>query len=215
VMRVLRQQAAAPAADLARSEELVEQALAASPHSTHAHLVKAQVLRAQHQCNEAIPEYETVIAADPGWVTARANLAWCRFLIGEAQEEVIPLLEQAIRFNPGEPVIADYYYRIAVVRLLHSNIDDAIGALENWRNGYPAQLAFVHGCLAAAYGLKGQTERAAAELAEARRLSHDDRFSTIARLKLKAAQGVESAKVRALFDQTYFAGLRKAGMPEM
>jgi adenylate cyclase len=213
VTRVLRQQAAAPAADLARSEELVEQALAASPHSTHAHFVKAQILRVQHQCNKAIPEYETVIAADPGFVTARANLAWCKFMMGEAQEQVIPLQEQAIRFGPGEPFIADFYYRIGVARLLQSNIDDAIGALENARNGYPAQLADVHGCLAAAYALKGQTERAAIELAEARRLSHDDRFSTIARLK--ASQHVGSAKVRALFEQTYFAGLRKAGMPEV
>ena len=210
-MRVLRQQAAAPAADLARSEELVDQALAASPRSTHAHYVKGQVLRAQHQCNKAIPEYETVIAADPGFVAARANLAWCKFMIGEAQEQVIPLQEQAIRFGPGEPFIADYYYRIGVVRLLQSNIDDAIGALESARNGYPAQLADVHGCLAAAYALKGQTERAATELAEARRLSNDDRFSTIARLK--ATQHVGSAKVRALFEKTYFAGLRKAGMP--
>jgi hypothetical protein len=49
-------------------------------------------------------------------------------------------------------------------------------------------------------------------IAEARRLSHDDRFSTIARLK--ATQHVGSAKVRLLFDQTYFAGLRRAGMAE-
>ena len=80
------------------------------------------------------------------------------------------------------------------------------------RNGYLAQRADVHGCLAAAYALKGETERAATELAEARWLSHDDGFSTIARLK--ATQHIGSAKVRALFEQTYFAGLRKAGMPE-
>jgi TolB-like protein/DNA-binding winged helix-turn-helix (wHTH) protein len=212
VMRVLRQRAAAPAADLARAEELVEQALAASPHSTHAHFVRAQVLRVQHRCVEAIPEYETVVAADPSFVAARANLAWCKFMIGEAQDQVIPLQEQAIRYGPGEPFIADYYYRIGVVRLLQSNIDDAIGALEIARNGYPAQRADVHGCLAAAYALKGETERAATELAEARRLSHDDRYSTVARLK--ATQHVGSPKVRAMFEQTYFAGLRKAGMAE-
>ena len=40
-----------------------------------------------------------------------------------------------------------------------------------------------HACLASAYALKGETERAAAELAEARRLSGDDRYSSIARLK--------------------------------
>jgi hypothetical protein len=55
-------------------------------------------------------------------------------------------------------------------------------------------------------------DRAAAELAEARKLSGDDRYSSIARLKAAGYWGVP--KVRALFETTYFAGLRKAGMPE-
>jgi hypothetical protein len=62
------------------------------------------------------------------------------------------------------------------------------------------------------YALTGDTERAAADLAEARRLSPDDRYSTLARLKEHGAGSVP--KVYALFEATYFAGLRKAGMPE-
>ena len=69
-----------------------------------------------------------------------------------------------------------------------------------------------HAWLASAYALKGQTERAAAELAEARRLNSDDRYSSIARLKAAQFWGVP--KVRTLFEATYFAGLRKAGVPE-
>ena len=60
--------------------------------------------------------------------------------------------------------------------------------------------------------LRGQTERAAAELAEARRLSGDNRYSSIARLKVRLQLGVP--KVRALFEANLFARLRKAGMPE-
>jgi hypothetical protein len=52
---------------------------------------------------------------------------------------------------------------------------------------------------------------AATELAEARRLSSDDRYSSIARLK---ALGFWAPKARALLETTYLAGLRKAGMPE-
>jgi hypothetical protein len=70
----------------------------------------------------------------------------------------------------------------------------------------------IHGHLASAYALKGQTERAAAELAEARKQSGDDRYSSIARLKAVGYWGVP--KIRALIEATYFAGLRKAGMPE-
>jgi hypothetical protein len=55
-------------------------------------------------------------------------------------------------------------------------------------------------------------DRAVAEIAEARRLSGDDRDSSVARLRAAGYWGVP--KVRALFAATYFAGLRKAGVPE-
>jgi hypothetical protein len=50
------------------------------------------------------------------------------------------------------------------------------------------------------------------ELAEARRLDSGDRYSSIARLT--AAEDFGVPKIRALFEATYFAGLRKAGIPE-
>jgi hypothetical protein len=54
----------------------------------------------------------------------------------------------------------------------------------------------------------------APSLAEARRLDGGDLFSSITHLKAfpGAWQGVP--KIRALYESTYFAGLRKAGMPE-
>jgi hypothetical protein len=58
--------------------------------------------------------------------------------------------------------------------------------------------------------LNGETERAAAELAEARRLSSGDLFKSIAHRKAGIWQGV--ARIRALYEATHFAGLRKAGM---
>ena len=49
-----------------------------------------------------------------------------------------------------------------------------------------------------------------AELAEARRLVGDDRYSSIARLRAVVSWGAPKDLVEA----TYFAGLRKAGIPE-
>jgi predicted Zn-dependent protease len=97
------------------------------------------------------------------------------------------------------------------VHLLQSRTDEAIVWLEKARSAVPAEPG-CRSCLAAAYALRGETERAAAELAEARRLSNDDRFSSLARLKAVGHLGVP--KTRALFEATLFAGLRKAGMPE-
>jgi len=207
--RVLTHQTDTPAADIARAEELVGQALAASPGSTRAHYVEGQVLRAQGRCDEAIPEFETVIASAPNFTSAYGNLGWCKFWTGSI-EEVIPLEERAIRLSPRDPFIGTLYFRIGIVHLLQSRIDEAIIWLEKARGANPAQ-EDLNAYLASAYALKGQTKRAAFELAEARRLNDTDSYSSIARLKARH-WGVP--KISALFEATYFAGLRKAGMPE-
>jgi adenylate cyclase len=207
--RVLARQTDTPAADIARAEELVGQALVASPGSTRAHYVKGQVLRAQGRCQEAIPQFETVIASAPNFRSAYGNLGWCKFWTGSI-EEVIPLEEQAIRLSPRDPFIGTLYFRIGTVHLLQSHTDEAIVWLEKARGANPAQVD-LNAYLASAYALKGQTKRAAFELAEARRLNDDDRYSSIARLK---ARPWGAPTIRALFETTYFAGLRKAGMPE-
>jgi len=59
--------------------------------------------------------------------------------------------------------------------------------------------------------LAGNGEGAAAELVEARRLSADNRYATAANFKRANALG---AKLQALAEETFFAGLRLAGMPE-
>jgi hypothetical protein len=66
--------------------------------------------------------------------------------------------------------------------------------------------------LAAAHALRGDLAAAAADLAEVRRLSPDDRYSSIARLRAAGVSGVP--KVKELIEAIYFDGLRKAGMPE-
>jgi hypothetical protein len=60
--------------------------------------------------------------------------------------------------------------------------------------------------------LSGDIERAAAELAEARRLSADHRYMSIERFEVTQSFG--SSQTRALARATFFAGLRKAGMPD-
>ena len=103
---------------------------------------------------------------------------------------------------------------IGTTHLLQSRTDEAIAWLEKARTANPAHPG-VRRTLAAAYGLKGETERAGAELAEARRLSGDpDTYSSVSRLKASARFSSMAPKVRALYDATVVAGLRKAGMPE-
>jgi len=200
----------AAAADIARANELVDRALAASPRSGLSHHVKGLVLKQQQRLEEATLEFETSLSVNHNSVWSLHHLALCKLLTGSI-EEVIPLYQQAIRLSPREPRIGWWYRTIGAVHLLRSRIDEAIVWLEKARSDIPAATP-VRSWLASAYALKGETERAAAELAQARKLSGDDRYSSLSRLKAVGLFG--GPKTRALYEATYFAGLHQAGMPE-
>jgi TolB-like protein/Flp pilus assembly protein TadD len=210
--RVLDLMTDSAAADLVRAEALVDQALAASPRYALAYAAKGHVLRAQNRWEEAIPEYEAALALDHNLMSALTNLGWCKLYAGSI-DQVTPLVEQAIRLSPRDPSIGYFYSLIGTVHLLQSHIDEAIVWFERVRSDIPAH-PFVRSRLASAYALRGETERAAAELAEARRLVGRDLFASIAHLKAQPGAWLGVPKIRALVEATYFAGLRKAGMPE-
>jgi predicted Zn-dependent protease len=100
---------------------------------------------------------------------------------------------------------------IGKVHLLQSRFEEAIVWLERARIGNPGS-PWPYLWLASAYALKGETDRAVAELADARKLLGESSFPSLAQMKAHGYWGVP--KIQALFETTYFAGLRKAGMPE-
>jgi len=207
--RVLEQLSETAAEDIDRTEQLVERVLAVSPRHPLAHFAKGQLLRAQRQYEAAIPEYEIAIAANRNWVVAIANLGICKFLAGRI-EEAIPAQELAIRLSPRDPRLPNWYWRIGMVHLLQSRIDEAIVWLERARSSNP-RLPGPHAWLASAYALIGNENRAIEELAEARRLSGDRRYYSIANFTRSQAW---AARSRDLAETTFFAGLRKAGVPD-
>ena len=219
VNRVFREQTDTAAADIARAKDLVERSLAASPGNAFAHDIKGNILRIEGRCPEAIPEFERTIAANPNFADAYGNLGRCKFLMGSI-DEAIPLEAQAVRLSPRGPFVGTLYTRIGTVHLLQSRTDEALvwfkKALLPARPA--ASLRGVHLFLASAYALKGEPERAAFELSEAQRLSVAHTLS-IAWVKANLSRPETSwsyavPKIRALYETTFFAGLRKAGMPE-
>jgi adenylate cyclase len=209
-VRALEQLSDTVADDIERAEQLVAQVLAVSPHHALAHFAKGQILRSQRRFEAAIPEYEIAIAANRNEVAAIAALGICKFFAGRI-EEAIPAQELAIRLSPRDPRLPNWYWRIGMIHLLQSRIEEAIVWLRRAHSANP-QLPGPHAWLASAYALTGDTDRAAAELAAARRLSSDGRYSSIARFKRNRPPG--SARTHALYETTFYAGLRKAGMPE-
>jgi tetratricopeptide (TPR) repeat protein len=163
------------------------------------------------QYEDAAIEYETAITLDRNLANAYAWLGRCKLAIGSV-DEVIPLVEYAIRLSPHDRNLAAWCWQIGAVHLLKARADEAVRWLEKARSAY-AGYHYIHASLAAGYALRGETKRASVALGEARRLSN--RYSSIA--GLKAAPGrqlLEAPRLRALAEATYFAGLRKAGMPE-
>jgi adenylate cyclase len=204
--------AEAPAANLERAEKLIAEAAAISPRSPLVHGAKATWLKAQGRCGEAIPEYEMLLALDRNSVTALANLGQCKITTGSF-DEGIALEQQVIRLSPRDPFNGNRCDAIGMAYLLQSRIDEAISWLEKGRSLSP-RVAFTHAHLAAAYALKGETERAAGELAEARRLRGEGSFSSIAKIRANTNIDIRVPTLRGLFETTYLAGLRKAGVPE-
>ena len=206
--RVLEQMTDTVQADIERTEQLIEEVRQSPRRQSLAHYWKGQVLRAQHRYDAAIPEFETAIALDRNSVLALTSLGLCKFFTG-ALEEVIPAQQQAIRLSPRDPYIANWFWRIGMVHLLQSRLDEAILWIERARGSNP-RIAGPHAWLASASALKGDIERARAELVEARQLSGDGRYSSLARFRAVQPYG----KAQALAEETFFAGLRKAGVPD-
>jgi len=201
------------AADVARAEKLVAKALAVAPRSALAHYARGTVLRVQDRFDEAIPEYETAIAFDRNWLDAYAHLGQCKFYMGSL-EEYISLVEQAIRLSPRNPLIGVWFGRIGPVHLLQSRINEATLWLEKARTASPG-LPYIHSRLASAHALNGETARAAAELAEARRLSGDHYYTSIAHLSAEYLGNAENSSGlrRRLFCQSRARWRRQCGGP--
>jgi tetratricopeptide (TPR) repeat protein len=182
--------------------------LASSPRIASARATNGDLLRAAGRCDKAIPEYETALALNPNLMFAVFSMGICKVLTGSVAE-AIQLFEESIRLDPRHPDIVYRYDGLGLANLLLSRTDQAIVLFEKARSISPAQWWSPHAHLASAYALNGETGRAAAELGEARRLAGGNFDLSIARMSTWV-----SPKNRALADATYFAGLRKAGMPE-
>jgi TolB-like protein/class 3 adenylate cyclase/Flp pilus assembly protein TadD len=196
--------------DFRRAETLISQALAASPRDAYAHFVKGRLSMAERRCEEAIPEFVTALALDRNLLLALHSLSVCKFLTGSG-DAAIPLIEQAIHLSPRDRDLTYWYAWLGFMHLMQSRTDEAIVWLEKALSADPQNWSGRY-FLASAYGIKDDLHRAAAQLAEARRLNPTDRYSTIARVRTNG--DLNTPAVRAQFETIFVAGLRKAGMPE-
>ena len=109
--------------DISRGEALSVQAVTSPPHCFAMHYASGLVLRERHRLEDAIAEYDIVIALNRNWVAAMGELGWCKL---DWVDEAIRLHQRAIRLSPRDPLLGTWFGRVGLAYLLQSRIDEAM-----------------------------------------------------------------------------------------
>ena len=226
--RILDGFAKTPVEDMQRAEELLAEALAATPRKPFLHFVKAQQLRAVAQggwgafkldaearsarFEAAIPEYEIALASNPNDAGILSHLGWCKFMIG-VTDDAKTLLERSIRLSPRDPGLYLRYFRLGTVLLFQDRIDDAIDRLESAHRANPS-FPPVPLLLTAGYGLNGDTNRATRALAEFNELGKRRGWPPATLAILRKESDWNTPRLHDAFERYFMTGMRKAGLKE-
>ena len=186
-----------PALD--RAIQLAQQAVARDPSLPFVQEALSTVYLFKKQHAEALATARRWIELEPSNADAYATLGGTLHFAGE-NEEVIALLEKAMRLNPFYPFFYPHY--IGLANLGMRRYDEAVAALKRSIALNP-EVLWPHVILAACHGHLGEDTLAGAQLAEVRRIH--PAFSTSWLINFLPYQ--HSADMDALVE-----GLRKAGL---
>jgi TolB-like protein/class 3 adenylate cyclase len=198
----------APEQDKARAERLLLGVLERDANSSSAHFAIGSLRRMQNRLAESRIEFETAIALDRNHARAIRQLGMTLMYLGQP-EAAIPHIERAIRLNPYDPNIGNYFLPLGLCHLFLDHVDEAINLLRKARAANP-RLYYLHLHLAGALGLHGDVDEAKTALAEGVKLKPDS--NSLAGWRALFPWG--NPQYGALLEKTVAAGLRRAGMAE-
>ena len=183
-----------------RAFELAQKAIELNDSSIYAYELLGYIyLLKDRQHEQAIAVADKVIALDPNYAGGYGLLAEILSFAGRP-EEVIGLMEKAMRLNPRYPAI--YLFWLGNAHYQMGRYDEAIAVLEGAVIRRPNHLP-THQFLAASYVELGREEEARAEVAEILRISPGYRSGSKSLAPWKDHQAVPE-RIRA--------ALRKAGL---
>jgi adenylate cyclase len=184
---------------LDRAFELAQQATTRDPTLPLVQEALSTVHLFKRQHAEAIATARRWIELEPSNADAYATLAGAMHFSGE-NDEVIALIEKAMRLNPFYPFYYPHYIGLANLRM--RRFDEAVVALKRGAVRNPEAL-WPHVFLAVCHGHLGEDAEACDQLTEVRRINPE--FSIASLLKLLPYKS--SADVDLVV-----AGLHKAGL---
>lgn len=198
----------APADQLRRAENAVDQVLSRFPSEAMAHFVKGEIQRAKgRNLDAAVGEYVAAIAINPSLAPAHGALGATKIRVGGSAEAFAPL-QMAIQLSPRDPLLNTWYFYVCHAHTHLGQYDEAIDWCRRSIAVKPFWIAYAD--LAAANALAGHEREAHAAVAELRRLRPN---YTVA-LWLQDGFGWSDNVVFLAEFQRIAEGLRKAGLPE-
>ena len=197
--------------DLSRAENILAEALDKGTVSDRAtaRFTLGVLRQMQNRLPDAQKEFEMAVSLDASNARAQLHLGETRLFLGEPEAGIAPL-EKAIRLAPDGPNLAIAYWALGTCQLLLGRVDQAIDVLQTARAANP-RLWMPYLYLAAAYGLKGDLDKAKSALAESVRLK--PAVKSLARMRSEN-RWLTNPQYQALQVKTLNIGLRRAGFPD-
>jgi tetratricopeptide (TPR) repeat protein len=127
--RVANQWSEDPAGDIARTEKLVDSALALQPDDPRAHMAKADVFFNKRQWRAAISLADAALADNPNYADARAKGSFWNMFLGHSEDGVAGI-ETALRLSPRDPAVPQWQ---SIMCPLHNHLAQWEQAIE-WCN---------------------------------------------------------------------------------
>jgi class 3 adenylate cyclase/tetratricopeptide (TPR) repeat protein len=194
--------------DKERAEQFLTEALERNTNSSSAHFAMGQLRRLQNRLAESKIELETAISLDRNHARALRQLGMTLMYLGQP-DAGIPRIEKAIRLNPHDPNMGNYYLPLGLCHLFLGHADQAIDLLRKARAANP-RLYYLHLHLAGALGFRGDLDEAKTALAEGIKLKPE--IDSVVAWRALFPWG--NPRYWALVETTLEAGLRAAGLPD-
>jgi adenylate cyclase len=195
-----------PAGDIARTEKLVDSALALQPDDARAHMAKAQVFFNKHQWRAAISQAEAALADDPNYADAHAERSLYNMFLGHSEDSFAGV-ETALRLSPRDPAVPWWQFFMCAPQAQLGHWEQAI----EWCGKSIAggiQSFFPFALLAAANALAGHGEEAKEAAAQLQKVYPGFTVQTWLGIHFTDDPTFNAQ------DQRVAEGLRKAGVPE-
>jgi DNA-binding winged helix-turn-helix (wHTH) protein/TolB-like protein/Tfp pilus assembly protein PilF len=150
----------------AEARSLLERAAALNPRSFGVVVLRAMLLRMDRAWEDAEVAFREALAMQPGWSPGYNQLALCALMLGHP-EQVLPLLDQAMRLDPLAPDIHTRYALMGEALLVLDRNEEAVEWLRRAVQAFPPPQTLYRDILAAALARAGRGDQAEEELRRA------------------------------------------------